>query len=157
MNSHAEKRVDLFSNTIYNITMKYKIVLDTNVLVTALLSRNGASFKLLSLIDDERIELVLSTPLVKEYEDVLYRQKFDLNHNDIADLLDYLCLISSHHKIYYLWRPILKDIKDDMILELAVKAKAIIVTHNKKDFEGANRFNLPVLSANEFLHLLGEI
>lgn len=137
--------------------MKYKIVLDTNVLVTALLSRNGASFKLLSLIDDERIELVLSTPLVKEYEDVLYRQKFDLNHNDIADLLDYLCLISSHHKIYYLWRPILKDIKDDMILELAVKAKAIIVTHNKKDFEGANRFNLPVLSANEFLHLLGEI
>jgi putative PIN family toxin of toxin-antitoxin system len=137
--------------------MKYKIVLDTNVLVTALLSKNGASFKLLSLIDDERIELALSTPLVKEYEDVLYRQKFLLDHQDITDILDYLCLISVHHKIYYLWRPILKDIKDDMVLELAVKANAIIVTHNKKDFDGAGKFNLPVLSANEFLHLLGEI
>lgn len=137
--------------------MVYKIVLDTNVLVTALLSKNGASFKLLSLIDDKRIELVLSTPLVKEYEDVLFGQKFSLEQQDVADILDYLCLISSHHKIYYLWRPILKDIKDDMILELAVKANAIIVTHNKKDFTEASRFNLPVLSANEFLHLLGEI
>ena len=136
--------------------MQYKIVLDTNILVTALLSKNGASFRLLSLIDDERIELVLSTPLVKEYEDVLFRQKFSLAHQDITDILDYLCLISSHHKIHYLWRSILKDIKDDMILELAVKANAIIVTHNKKDFEGASKFNLPVLSANEFLHLLGE-
>ncbi len=44
-----------------------------------------------------------------------------------------------------------------MVLELAVKADAIIVTHNKKDFEAANKFNLPVLSANEFLHILGEI
>ncbi|MEA1891386.1 MAG: putative toxin-antitoxin system toxin component, PIN family [Campylobacterota bacterium] len=137
--------------------MKHKIVLDTNVLVTALLSRNGASFKLLSLIDDKKIELVLSAPLVKEYEDVLSREKFAFNNDSIKDILDYLCLISSHHKIYYLWRPILKDFKDDMVLELAVKANAIIVTHNKKDFEGASKFNLPVLSASEFLHLLGEI
>ena len=137
--------------------MKHKIVLDRNVLVTSLLSRNGASYKLLSLIDDEKIELVLSTPLVKEYEDVLSRNKFALNTSDVKDILDYLCLISSHHKIYYLWRPIVKDIKDDMVLELAVKANAIIVTHNKKDFEGASKFNLPVLSASEFLHLLGEI
>lgn len=137
--------------------MKYKIVLDTNMIITALLSRNGASFKLLSMIDDERIELVLSTPLVKEYEDVLKRQKFMLDFQDVENILDYLCLIASHHKIYYLWRPLLKDIQDDMVLELAVKANAMIITHNKKDFEAASRFNLPVLQANEFLHLLGEI
>jgi len=137
--------------------MKYKVVLDTNVLITALLSKRGASFKLLSLIDDKRIELVLSTPLVKEYEDVLSRKKFSLRKKDIEDILDFLCQISTHHKIYYLWRPILKDIKDDMVLELAVKANAIILTHNKKDFDAASKFNLPVLSANEFLHLLGEI
>lgn len=137
--------------------MKYKVVLDTNVLITASLSRNGASFRLLSIIDDERIELVLSTPLLKEYEDVLSREKFALEDNDIKDILDYLCLISSHHQIYYLWRPILKDIKDDMVLELAVKANAIIVTHNKKDFAEAGKFNLPVMTASEFLNLLGEI
>lgn len=137
--------------------MKYKIVLNTNVLVTALLSKSGASFRLLTLIDSENIELTLSTPLVKEYEDVLFRQKFSLDHQDITDVLDYLCLIATHHKIYYLWRPILKDIKDDMVLELAVKANAIIVTHNKKDFEEAGKFNLPVLTVKEFLHILGEI
>lgn len=137
--------------------MKYKIVLDTNVLVTALLSRNGASFKLLSMIDDERVEIVLSTPLIKEYEDVLFRKKFALQSEDLNAILDYLCSIASHHQIYYLWRPILKDVKDDMVLELAVKANAMIITHNKKDFLPANQFNLPVLQVNEFLHLLGEI
>jgi putative PIN family toxin of toxin-antitoxin system len=137
--------------------MKYKIVLDTNVLVTALLSKRGSSFKLLSMIDDGKIELVMSTPLIKEYEDVLYRDKFALDKTSIDDILDYLCNISSHHKIYYLWRPILKDIKDDMILELAVKANAIIVTYNKKDFVEAQKFNILVLSVKEFLNLLREL
>ncbi len=137
--------------------MRYRIVLDTNTLVTALLSRNGASFRLLSMIDDERLELVLSTPLLKEYEDVLLRKKFALNAEEINNMLDYLCSIASHHKIYFLWRPALKDIKDDMVLELAVKANAMIVTYDKKDFKAAARFNIPVLSAKELLHLLGEI
>ena len=137
--------------------MRYKIVLDTNILVTALLSRNGASFKLLSMIDDKRLDVVLSTPLVKEYEDVLFRKKLLLDKEDIDNIIDYICSIGSHHKIYYLWRPVLKDIKDDMILELAVKANAIIVTYNKKDFIEASKFNIPVLSAKELLHLLGEI
>jgi predicted nucleic acid-binding protein len=44
-----------------------------------------------------------------------------------------------------------------MVLELAVKANAMIITHNKKDFDEASKFNLPVLSANEFLPILGEI
>ena len=137
--------------------MKYKIVLDTNVLITALLSKNGASFKLLRMIDDERLDVVLSTPLLKEYEDVLLREKFALDAQDIEAILDYICLIGSHHKIYYLWRPMLKDYKDDMVLELGVKANAMIITHNKKDFDKAGQFNLPVLSASELLHLLGEL
>ncbi len=137
--------------------MKYKIVLDTNILITALLSKRGASFKLLSMIDDDRIELVVSTPLIKEYEDVLHRDKFTIDKTSINDILDYLCSISSHHKIYYLWRPILKDIKDDMILELAVKANAMIITHNKKDFEEAQKFNILVLNVKEFLNLLEEL
>lgn len=137
--------------------MKYKIVLDTNILVTALLSKRGASFKLLSMIDDSRLEVVLSTPLVKEYEDVLLRKKLSLSKEDIEAVLDYLCMIGSHHKIYYLWRPVLKDIKDDMVLELAVKANASIVTYNKKDFAEARKFDVSVLSARELLQILGEI
>jgi putative PIN family toxin of toxin-antitoxin system len=137
--------------------MRYKIVLDTNVLVSALLSKQGASFKLLSLIDNKRLDLAVSTPLVKEYEDVLLRKQFALNKNDVNDMLDYLCMIATHHKIYYLWRPILKDIKDDMVLELAVKANSMIITQNKKDFLEAEKFNIAVLNVKEFLNLLGEL
>ena len=137
--------------------MKYRIVLDIKILVTALKSKNGASYKLLRMIDNERLNIALSTPLVKEYEDVLSRAKLFLDQEEIKEILDYLCLIGSYHKIYYLWRPILKDLKDDMVLELAVKANAMIITYNKKDFEKAGSFNLPVLNAKELLHLLGEI
>ena len=55
----------------------------------------------------------------------------DLSEQAINDLLDYICATSKHTKIYYLWRPCLKDPKDDMVLELAVAAKAdFIVTYN---------------------------
>lgn len=137
--------------------MRYRIILDTNVLVSALLSSSGASFRLLKMIDDKRIEIVVSTPLVKEYEDVLYREEFALSQIDIDNILDYICSISSHHKIYYLWRPVLKDIKDDMVLELAVKANAIIITHNKKDFLDTEKFGTLVLNVKEFLNLIEEL
>ncbi|MEN8147214.1 MAG: putative toxin-antitoxin system toxin component, PIN family [Campylobacterota bacterium] len=137
--------------------MKYNILLDTNVLVTALRSKHGASFLLLKLIDDKRIQLHVSTPLIKEYEDVLSRAKHKLNSDDVKDILDYLTSIAIAHKIYYLWRPILRDIKDDMVLELAVKANSMIITYNTDDFKEARSFNIAVLNPKEFLNMLGEL
>lgn len=137
--------------------MKYNILLDTNVLVAALRSKRGASYLLLKMIDDERIGLHLSTPLIKEYEDVLNRSKHGLDESDVEAVLDYLVLIAKTHKIYYLWRPILKDIKDDMVLELAVKANSMIITYNKGDFKESEQFNIAVLNLKEFLNMLGEL
>ena len=48
----------------------YQVAVDTNVFVTALRSQLGASYKLLSLIDQEIFQLNLSVPLVLEYEEV---------------------------------------------------------------------------------------
>lgn len=137
--------------------MNYNILLDTNVLVTALRSQRGASFLLLKLIDDKRIRLHVSTPLVKEYEDVLSRAKHNLNAEDVEAILDYLVSIAKAHKIYYLWRPVLKDIKDDMVLELAVKANCMIITYNKSDFKEAVLFNIAVQTPKEFLNMIGEL
>jgi predicted nucleic acid-binding protein len=50
-----------------------------------------------------------------------------------------------------LWRPVLRDPKDDHVLELAVKTNACIVTWNIKDFAPASRFNLEVLTPKELL------
>lgn len=140
--------------------ISYQIVIDTNVLVASLRSRRGASFRLLSLLDDEKVKLNVSVPLVLEYEDAAKRLVGEsaLTENDIADVLDYICKIANHREVYYLWRPFLRDQKDDMVLELAVAAQCdFIVTYNKDDFKGIERFGLRALTAKEFLQEIGEL
>jgi putative PIN family toxin of toxin-antitoxin system len=138
----------------------YQIVIDTNVIVSALKSRNGFSFKLLSMIDDERFEVNMSVPLIIEYEDAIKREKskIGLSKEDLDAILNYICLIGKERKIYYLWRPFLKDPKDDMVLELAVESESdFIITFNKDDFSGIEKFALQVLTPKEFLRKIGEI
>jgi len=137
----------------------YKIVIDTNIIVSALKSRNGFSFDLLSLIDDERFKVFISVPLILEYEDAVKRNKskIKLTRSDIDAILDYICLVGEKRKIFYLWRPYLKDPKDDMVLELAVESECdYIISFNKKDFLGIDKFNLQVLTPKEFLTVIGE-
>lgn len=141
--------------------MSTQIVLDTNVFVAALRSQNGASWKLLSLIDSGKFQLNVSVPLVIEYEDAAKRligKRTRLSHNDIDDIIDYLCSVANRRVIFYLWRPFLNDPKDDMVLELAVAAGCeIIVSYNKKDFIGVDQFGIRVLTALEFLREIGEL
>ncbi len=137
----------------------YKIVIDTNVIVSALKSKNGFSFKLLSSINDERFQVSISVPLILEYEDAIKREKsrIGLEKVNLEAVLDYICLIGKQREIYYLWRPFLKDPKDDLILELAVESESdFIISFNKNDFEGITKFGLKVLTPKEFLMLLGD-
>ena len=138
----------------------YQIVMDTNVFVSALRSRQGASYRLLSLIDSGKFEINISIPLVVEYEDVAKRLLDDLalTSTDIDDILDYICKVGNHREVYYLWRPFLKDAKDDMVLELAMVSNAdFIVTYNESDFRGVEAFGIRVLTAKAFLQEIGEI
>lgn len=137
-----------------------QIVVDTNILVAAACSRQGASYKLLSLIDGEKFKLNVSVPLIIEYEEVLKRdkRKSGLSAADIDSLLDYLCLVANQHEIFYLWRPFLRDPKDDMVLELAVESGSdFIVTYNKRDFQGVGQFGIEVVTPREFLGIIGEL
>ncbi len=63
-------------------------------------------------------------PLVLAYEAVAKRhaRELGLTFGDIETVLDYICSVASHRRIFYLWRPVLKDPGDDMVLELAVEA-----------------------------------
>lgn len=131
-----------------------QVVVDTNVLVSGLRSRRGASYRLLEFVGRGYFEVNVSVPLVMEYEDVLSRQYLGLlvSQGAVDALIDYFCLVGRQHQIFYLWRPFLRDPKDDMVLELAVKAECeYIITHNVKDFRGAEKFDLQVLTPGEFL------
>lgn len=136
--------------------MTIQIVLDTNVLLTALRSSKGTSYRLLSRVVDNRFQLNLSTTLVAEYESVLKRGMLSLSEQQIDDVVDFLCARAIHHKIFYLWRPILKDAGDDFLLELAVKAQARIITWNIADFRQAQGLGVLVQTPGEFLNALEE-
>ncbi|MBA3320947.1 MAG: putative toxin-antitoxin system toxin component, PIN family [Pyrinomonadaceae bacterium] len=138
----------------------YQIVIDTNVIVSALRSKRGASFRLVSLIGDERWQMNVSVPLVFEYEDVLKRegQVLTLSRSEVEDVVDFICATANHRTIFYLWRPFLPDPHDDLILELAVEANAdFTVTYNRRDFRGVGRFGIGVVTPAEFLKVIGEI
>jgi len=137
-----------------------EIVIDTNVLVAGLRSRRGAAFKLLSLVGSGRFGINLSVPLFMEYEDVLLRPEsgIPLPRSAVEDVLDYHCAVARHHQIFFLWRPVLKDPRDDMVLELAVKANChFIVTYNLRDFAGCERFRIRAIPPVEFLRHIGVV
>jgi len=132
------------------------IVIDTNVLLSTIYSSKGASYKLLSMIDSDKFIVNISTTLIYEYEEIL-KLKSKLEIKYVESILDYICYIGKKNKIFYLWRPKLKDTDDDFLLELAVKSNSIIVTLNGKDFKPASEFNLKVMTPKEFLQCIGEL
>jgi predicted nucleic acid-binding protein len=137
-----------------------QIAIDTNVLVSALRSRRGASYRLLSLIDSGKFGINVSVPLVLEYEDAAKRLlgEIPLSEQDIDDVIDYICHVGARWKVYYLWRPYLTDPKDDLVLELAVTAGCeFIVTYNKRDFQNVAQFGIRALTPRDFLEEIGEL
>lgn len=140
--------------------MIHQIVIDTNVFISALRSRKGASYKLLSMFGAKAFEINISVPLIIEYEDVAKRkdQNILLNWSDIDDILDHICHVANQHEIFFLWRPFLKDPKDDLVLELAVKSESkYIITYNQKDFGGSKKFGITILTPKDFLMKIGEL
>jgi len=138
-----------------------KFVIDTNVVLSALFSKNGASHQLLRwLFQQEQLANVVSTPLILEYEGVLTRpenlKKYpQFTKNEIGQLIDDICTVSLHQNIYYLWRPFLPDPKDDMVLETAFNGNVdFIITHNIADFKNvAKTFAIQPISPSNFWRL----
>ena len=134
----------------------HKIVIDTNILVAALRSKQGASYKLLSELTKGWFKPAVSVPLFLEYEAVLKRPGLipNLTAVDIDNILNYMLSRSSLCQIYYLWRPCLKDPQDDMVLELAVQSQSrFIVTFNIKDFRKSELFGITAITPQQFLAL----
>jgi putative PIN family toxin of toxin-antitoxin system len=136
------------------------IVLDTNVIIAALRSKRGASYKLLSLVGTHQFEIHDSVALILEYEDVIqrHREGLGLSNEEVSIFIDTLCSMAHHHKIYFIWRPFLTDPNDELVLELAVSAQCeYIVTHNIKDFRGTEKFSIRAITPKEFLQIICEV
>ena len=137
-----------------------RVVLDTNVLVAGLRSRRGASALLLDLIGQGLVAVVVSVPVMLEYEDVLKRRDVVPAYSsaEIDELLDGLCAIAECQRVHFLWRPQLRDPNDEAFLELAVAAGSTpIITYNTAHFAGAERFGVAVRTPLQLLREIGAI
>ncbi len=137
-----------------------RIVLDTNVLVSALRSRNGASFALVSALPDPRFRICLSVTLYAEWQAVLTRAEHFPPGADARQAIGftrYLASIAHLQDVHFLWRPFLRDPNDDMVLECAVASGAnTIVTHNVRDFARAASLGVKAKTPGQFLKTLKE-
>ena len=135
----------------------FRIILDTNVLISALRSNRGRSFQIVREIGTGRFETVLSGSVFLEYQEVSHRLR-EATHRSVAEIeniLNFICHASTPHKVHFLWRPFLPDSDDDMILELAVAASAShIVTHYIRDFRGCGSFGVTAITPGDFWKLL---
>jgi putative PIN family toxin of toxin-antitoxin system len=119
-------------------------VLDTDVMVAALRSDRGASRQLLLTALNRQFELLLSVPLMLEYEAVLTRPQHlaacGLSSAEVAHILDDLAAVARPVRLAFRWRPRLPDPDDDMVLETAINGRAsAIVTFNRRDFADAGK------------------
>ncbi len=136
-----------------------RLVLDTNVIVAAFRSRNGASNLLLRLVDRGIVTPLCSTALFLEYEAVLSRveTRNATGHNleDVAAVMRALAAVSEGVDIAFRTRPILADAADEMVLEAALNGGAgAIVTHNVKDFRPAVRLGVTITTPGEIVRRL---
>jgi putative PIN family toxin of toxin-antitoxin system len=130
-------------------------VIDTDVMVAALRSDRGASRQLLLSALDRRIEVVVSVPLMIEYEAVLTRPEHlaasGLKAAEVNEILDAIASVVTPIYLRFLWRPRLKDPADEMVLETAVNGEADrLITFNLRHLaEAADEFGVRAVLPRE--------
>ncbi|WP_103029881.1 putative toxin-antitoxin system toxin component, PIN family [Salinibacter altiplanensis] len=129
-------------------------VLDTNVLVAALRSRQGASWHILDLVHREEVRVHVTVPLALEYEEVLlrHRKAAGWSRRETLAFLGLFLRRARCHETRYLWREHADDPEYAHVLEAIIAAQAsCLVTFNTGDFTGADQFRVEVMRPGALL------
>lgn len=135
-----------------------KVVVDTNIFISALKSDGGASRQIIRMCLNGLVRPLMGNALFSEFEDVCSRSELfadgPLSRQERESLLDAFFASCTWTPIYFLWRPNLRDEADNHVVELAIAGNAgAIITANKRDFIGSD-LNFPeieICNASEFL------
>lgn len=155
---HTTCVCNIAGDTIQCCSMR--VVFDTDVMVAAMRSAAGASRRLLEDALGRRFTILISVPLIFEYEAVMKRTEHlkaaELSEEDVDVILDGLVAIAAPVRLAFLWRPALPDPDDDMVLESAVNGGAdLLVTFNARHFRNAAAsFQVSVVSPGDALKRL---
>ena len=131
-----------------------RIVLDTNVLVAALLSPNGPPAAVLQLILSGAVVVCFDNRIMSEYREVLRRDKFGFERTLTDELLEFL--EKEGEPVSPAPLPLsLPDAADEMFLEVSAAGVAdYVITGNLKHFPVRMRRGLVVVSPREFLDVV---
>ena len=110
-----------------------QLVIDTNIIVSALLSADSNAFKVLSDALDGKYTVLISEEIFQEYQDVLHREKFGFDEEIISFLLEWFKENSIWIEVSKSNIP-MKDEKDIVFYDLANSCKARLVTGNIKHY-----------------------
>jgi putative PIN family toxin of toxin-antitoxin system len=127
-----------------------KIVVDTNVLVSALIRAEGIPARILDVILTGQVKIVLDHRIYAEYQDVLLRPEFGFAPEPVDNLLDFL--LQSGERVYTINTSVaLRDPYDGKFLEVAIDGSAdFLVTANLKHFPPRQRHGAHVVSPREW-------
>jgi len=128
-----------------------KIVPDTNVLVSGLLSPFGAPAQIDRMIASGALQVCFDARLISEYEQVLKRPKFSFDPHNVDAFLDQIVAFG----ILVSAKPLsenLTDRDDEPFLEVAIAGQAdFLVTGNTKHFPPKRRYGISVVTPNDFI------
>ena len=134
-----------------------KVVIDTSVWISALITKDSSARDLLCLVFHKKVFPQMSEALFYEYEAVMKRRKIQeltpLSEEEQKRLFYAYLSTCKWNEIYYMWRPNLKDEDDNFVVELAVASGAeYIITYNTKDFQKSELiFRHIIITPEEFI------
>jgi len=132
-----------------------RIVVDTNVVFEGLTKQGGASGLVVDAWLAGLMVVCVSTALAYEYTDVLSRKLSEERWGQLKPVLGQLLNVAQYTNIYFSWRPTSPDAGDDLVIDCAMNAGAIVVTSNIRDFQSAKEsLGLRVLTPVQFVKTL---
>ena len=120
-------------------------------------SPTGASAALLMLAREGKVTLLANVALALEYEAACRRPEHGiaarLDEAEVGIFVDAVIAMVEPVESHYVWRPLLRDPSDELVLEAAANGQAAaIVTFNKRDFGAVPlQFGVEVLTPAETL------
>lgn len=129
-----------------------RVVIDTNVVFEGLTQRGGSAQLVIDAWLAGLLQVCVSNALAYEYVDVLSRKLSEARWLELQPVLGILLRRAQFTPIYYSWRPTSPDAGDDLVIDCAMNAGAVVITSNLRDFRRAREsLGLPIMTPTELV------
>ncbi len=134
-----------------------RVVVDTNIVFEGLTKKGGAAGLIIEAWLAGLLDVYISNALAYEYVDVLSRKLSETRWQSIKPVLGTLLSKAKFMVTYFSWRPSSPDPGDELVVDCAMNAGAVVVTFNVRDFKLAEEsLGLQVMNPVKFANYLAE-